>query len=171
MRVACCCCCCWVTSVVSNSVWPHRRHPTRQEHWSGLPFPSPMHEREVAQSCPTLRNPMDCSLPGSSVWLRSYQLGDKIDLKVGGESKGLWGRTDLLTSVQQTHCVCWGCDVTGVTAEQIRVLQAAWGAAACKPCSRVWSLVPGIQEPCGFMEQASLLYQLDRPGSVCSFFY
>ena len=23
-------------------------------------------EREVAQSCPTLRNPMDCSLPGSS---------------------------------------------------------------------------------------------------------
>ena len=24
-------------------------------------------EREVAQSCPTLSNPMDCSLPGSSV--------------------------------------------------------------------------------------------------------
>ena len=24
-------------------------------------------EGEVAQSCPTLRNPMDCSLPGSSV--------------------------------------------------------------------------------------------------------
>ena len=42
---------------------------SRQEHWSGLPFPSPMHESEseVAQSCPTLSNPMDCSLPGSSV--------------------------------------------------------------------------------------------------------
>ena len=44
---------------------------SRQEHWSGLPFPSPMHEveseREVAQSCPTLNDPMDCSLPGSSV--------------------------------------------------------------------------------------------------------
>ena len=40
----------------------------RQEHWSGLPFPSPMHksESEVTQSCPTLPNPMDCSLPGSS---------------------------------------------------------------------------------------------------------
>ena len=43
-----------------------------QEHWSGLPFPSPMHEvkseREVAQSCPTLSDPLvDCSLPGSSV--------------------------------------------------------------------------------------------------------
>ena len=25
---------------------------SRQEHWSGLPFPSPMHESEVTQSCP-----------------------------------------------------------------------------------------------------------------------
>ena len=42
---------------------------SRQEHWSGLPFPSPMQksESEVAQSCPTLSDPMDCSLPGSSV--------------------------------------------------------------------------------------------------------
>ena len=40
---------------------------SRQEHWSGLPFPSPMRESEVPQSCPTLRDPMDCSLPGSSV--------------------------------------------------------------------------------------------------------
>ena len=40
-------------------------------HWSGLPFPPPMYksesESEVAQLCPTLHNPMDCSLPGSSV--------------------------------------------------------------------------------------------------------
>ena len=43
------------TSVVSDSVRPHRWQPTRlppclgfsrQEHWSGLPFPSPMHESE-----------------------------------------------------------------------------------------------------------------------------
>ena len=44
---------------------------SRQEHWSGLPFPSPMHkvksQGEVAQPCPTLSNPMDCSPPGSSV--------------------------------------------------------------------------------------------------------
>ena len=41
---------------MSNSVRPHRRQPTRlpppslgfsrQEHWSGLPWPSPMHGRE-----------------------------------------------------------------------------------------------------------------------------
>ena len=50
---------------------------SRQEHWSGLPFPSPMHESEsevaqvvylkVIQSCPTPSDPMDCSLPGSLV--------------------------------------------------------------------------------------------------------
>ena len=42
---------------------------SRQENWSGLPFPSPMHESEseVIQSCLTLSNPMDCSPPGSSV--------------------------------------------------------------------------------------------------------
>ena len=44
---------------------------SRQEHWSGLPVPPPMHESEseseVIQSYPTLSNPMDCSLPGSSV--------------------------------------------------------------------------------------------------------
>ena len=42
---------------------------SRQEHWSGLPFPPPMHEseNEVSQSCLTLSNPMDCSLPGSSI--------------------------------------------------------------------------------------------------------
>ena len=42
---------------------------SRQEHWSGLPFPSPMHESEseVIQSCPTLSDPMDCSLTGSSI--------------------------------------------------------------------------------------------------------
>ena len=41
---------------------------SRQEHWSGLPFPSPMHESEVSQSCPTLSDPMDCSPLGSSVY-------------------------------------------------------------------------------------------------------
>ena len=44
---------------------------SRQEHWSGLPFPSPMQEvkseSEVAQLCPTLSDPMDCGPPGSSI--------------------------------------------------------------------------------------------------------
>ena len=46
---------------------------SRQEHWSGLPFPSPMHESEKwkwkwsRSVVSTLSDPMDCSLPGSSV--------------------------------------------------------------------------------------------------------
>ena len=40
---------------------------SRKEPWSGLPFPSPVHEvkseSEVAQSCLTLSDPVDCSLP------------------------------------------------------------------------------------------------------------
>ena len=76
----CCCCCCCVASVVSDSVRPHRRQPTRP----CCPWDSPgkntgvgchfllqcmkvKSESEVTQSCPTLSDPMDCSLPGSSV--------------------------------------------------------------------------------------------------------
>ena len=72
--------CCCVASVVSDSVRPHRRQPTRLPH----PWDSPgkntgvgshfllqcvkvKSEREVAQLCPTLRDPMDCSLPGSAI--------------------------------------------------------------------------------------------------------
>ena len=44
---------------------------SRQEHWSGLPFPSPMHASEKWKwSCSVVSDssdPMDCSLPGSSV--------------------------------------------------------------------------------------------------------
>ena len=46
---------------------------SREEYWSELPFPSPIHESEkwieseVAQSCLTLSDPMDCSPPGFSV--------------------------------------------------------------------------------------------------------
>ena len=39
-----CCCCCSVASVVSDSVRPHRRHPSRLLcPCGGLPFPSPTH--------------------------------------------------------------------------------------------------------------------------------
>ena len=65
---------------MSDSVWPQRRQPTRLP----CPWDSPgkntgvgchfllqcmkvKSEREVAQSCPTLSNPMNCSLPGSSI--------------------------------------------------------------------------------------------------------
>ena len=63
-----------------DSVRPHRQQPTRLPH----PWDSPgkntgvgchfllqcmkvKSESEVAQSCPSHRDPMDCSLPGSSI--------------------------------------------------------------------------------------------------------
>ena len=59
---------------------PHRRKPTRLPHlWDSpgkntrvgchflLQCMKVKSESEVAQSCPTLCDPMDCSLPGSSV--------------------------------------------------------------------------------------------------------
>ena len=65
---------------MSNSVRPHRRQPTRlRRPWDspgknagvGCHFPlqcmKVKSESEVTQLCPTLRDPMDCSLPGSSV--------------------------------------------------------------------------------------------------------
>ena len=75
-----CCCCCYVALVMSDSVWPHRWQPTRPH----CPWDSPgkntgvgchfllqcmkvKSESEVAQSCPTLSDPMDCSLPGSFI--------------------------------------------------------------------------------------------------------
>ena len=65
---------------MSDSVQPHRRQPTRlPHHWDSLGKNTGVgchcflqcmkvkSESEVAQSCPTLSNPMDCSLPGSSI--------------------------------------------------------------------------------------------------------
>ena len=42
---------------------------SRQEHWSGLPFPSPMHESVMHESSVVSdsSDPMDWSLAGSSV--------------------------------------------------------------------------------------------------------
>ena len=70
----------FLASVMSDSVRPHRWQPTRLPR----PWDSPgkntgvgchfllqcmkvKSESEVSQSCPTLSDPMDCSLPGSSV--------------------------------------------------------------------------------------------------------
>jgi len=64
---------------MSDSVRPHRRQPTKLPRpWDspgkntgvGCHFLQCMkvkRESEVAQSCLTLSDPMDCSLPGSSI--------------------------------------------------------------------------------------------------------
>ena len=73
---------------MSDSVWPHRWQPTRL----CCPWDSPgkntgvgchfllqymkvKSESEVAQSCPTLSDPMDCSLPSMGFSRKEYWSG------------------------------------------------------------------------------------------------
>ena len=89
-------CCCQVTSVMSDSVWPHRQQPTRLPHpWDSqgkntgvgchflLQCMKVKSESEVTQSCLTLSDPMDCSPPGSSIhgifWARVLEWGANGD--------------------------------------------------------------------------------------------
>ena len=79
LKKCCCyCCCCQVASVVSDSVQPQRLAGSTisgilQARTLGvgchflLQCMRVKSESEVAQSCPTPSDPMDCSLPGSSV--------------------------------------------------------------------------------------------------------
>ena len=49
---------------------------SRQEHWNGLPLPSPMHESEKWKwSHSVVSDLMDCSLPSSSVQARVLEWG------------------------------------------------------------------------------------------------
>ena len=73
---------------MSDSVRPHRRQPTRLPRpWDSagkntgvgchflLQCMKVKSESEVAQLCSTVSNPMDCSLPGSSVQARVLEWG------------------------------------------------------------------------------------------------
>ena len=88
------CCCCWVASVVSDSVQPHRRQPTRLPR----PWDSPSKntgvgchfllqcmkvksESEVAQSCPTL----------ATLWTAAYQ----APLSMGFSRQKYWSGVPL----------------------------------------------------------------------------
>ena len=118
---------------MSNSVRPHRRQPTRLPR----PWDSPgkntgggchsllqcmkvKSESEVAQSCPTLSDPMDCSLPGSSVHgilqARVLELGaiitsrcnlkmDTIELLAQRQSLTDLGKKLLITKIKR--CGAW----------------------------------------------------------------
>ena len=113
---------------MSDSVRPHRQQPTRLP----CPWDSPgkntgvgchfllqcmkeKSESEVAQSCPTLSDPMDCSLPGSSVhgicqarvleWGASAFSEIKLWVTTNPTVRTLYGTTDWL----KTEKVRQGC--------------------------------------------------------------
>ena len=92
-------------------MWPHRRQPTRLPR----PWDSPgkntgvschfllqcmkvKSEREFAQLCPTLSDPMDCSLPGSS----THGIFQARVLE--------WGAIAFSTLCTRSHKLCsWSC--------------------------------------------------------------
>ena len=103
----CCCCCCCVISVMSNSVRPHRRQPTRLPR----PWDSPgkntevgchfllqrikvKSESEVAQSCPTL----------ATRWTAAYQASPSM----GFSRQEYWSGVPLPSLLQLTGRPCAG---------------------------------------------------------------
>ena len=126
---------------MSDSVRPHRRQPTRLRR----PWDSPgkntgvgchflfqcmkvKSEREVIQSCPTLSDPMDCSLPGSPV------------------PGILQARTLEWVAISFSNAWRWKVKVT--TLSCVRLLEIPWIAAHQAPPSmglsmqEYWSGVP-----------------------------
>ena len=116
---------------MSDSVQPHRWQPTRLSR----PWDSPgkntgvgrhfllqcmkaKSESEVAQLCPTLSGPMDCSLPGSSVHgifqARVLEISGWRSVHQPREPKGRNTFRKLINSgakrhkTRETHCILLG---------------------------------------------------------------
>ena len=96
------------------TVWPHRREPTRlpslefsrQEHWSGLPFPSPMHESEKWQWRRSV------STPTSKVMLEGFRSSIKSFELLGGmvpqKNKRLFAHVSLKYHGDPWNCITIG---------------------------------------------------------------
>ena len=102
---------------MSDSVWPHRRQPTRLPR----PWDSPgkntgvgchfllqsmkvKSKSEVAQSCPTLSYPINCSLPGSSVHgIFQTRVLKWVAIAFSNESLG---KTNLINNDIKQICSC-----------------------------------------------------------------
>ena len=136
------CSCCYITSVVSDSVRPHRQQPTRLPcHWDSpgkntgvgchflLPCRKGTSESEVAQSCPTQRPhglqptrllcPWD--FPGKSTGVGCHCLLQCMKVKFESEVA-----QSCLTLSDLMDCSLPGSSVHGIF--QARVLE--WGAIA-----------------------------------------
>ena len=100
---------------------PHRRQPTRLPHSWDFPGKNPgvgchfllqcmkvKSEREFAQSCPTLIDPLDCSLPGSSIHgicqARVLEWGATAFSIEGAITSQIW--SNLATKISNDCCYC-----------------------------------------------------------------
>ena len=93
---------------------------SRQEHWSGLPFPSPVHgsesESEVAQSCPTLSDPWTAAhqAPSSMGFSRQeYWSGVPLPSPLQSASQVkmrslVWATITVVMGLMVNKCFIWG---------------------------------------------------------------
>ena len=122
--------CVWLFATPQTVVQvPPSMEFSRQEYWSGMPFPSPEDLPDpgtepgspalqadslpfeppgsvcvclVAQSCPTLCDPVHCSLPGSSVcWIFRQESWSRLPFPAPGESS--WARIWTRVSCTGRH--------------------------------------------------------------------
>ena len=92
---------------------------SRQEHWSGLPFPSPMHESEseIAQSCPTLATPWTAAhqAPPSQRFSRQeHWSGLPFPSPMQESEKWKWSRSVVSDSSDPMDCSLPGSSVHGI---------------------------------------------------------
>ena len=151
---------------MSNSVRPHRRQPTRLPR----PWDSPgkntgvgchfllqhmkvKSEREVAQSCPTLSDPMDGSLPGSSVHgifqARALEWGaiafSGITHYLGPNSAGhLWRVSCLVLLMNPSFSMIY--QQRGVGGTSPALGQAAWQPAITQESRKI--TLPSLMALC-----------------------
>ena len=137
---------------MSDSVRPHRRQPTRLPHpWDSpskntsgvaISFSNAWKWKVKVKSCPTLSDPMDCSLPGSSVH-RIFQ-----------------ART--LEWVAISFCNAWKWKVKVKSLSRARLFPTPWTAAYQVPLSmgfsrqEYWSGVPIVTVPKYFKDSRFL---------------
>ena len=102
LEVTSCYCCYSVTSVVSDSVQPHPWDSPGKNTGVGCRFLlqciKVKSESEVAQLCPTLCDPTDCRLPGSSVLPGTTQMF--LDLSACGFESGFFTHSMTPTASQ-----------------------------------------------------------------------
>ena len=102
---------CYIASVVSNFVRPHRQQPTRLPHlWDSpgkntgvgchflLQCMKVKSESEAAQSCLTLSDPMDCSLPSSSHGIFQARVLEWVAIAFSRQVSCLWTKAERMTN-------------------------------------------------------------------------